>query len=128
MAQKRIKRTDQEWFDLINDCRTCGLKVKVWCEQHNVTAKALYYHIRQLRQKGYEIPQRTMGSIPQEKQEVVCLAIPDGISADVPGHPIMDAVGPAAIRIGFHGIRIEVSNHAGQDTITNTFRALQILC
>lgn len=128
MAQKRIKRTDQEWFGLINDCRTSGLKVKTWCEQHNITAKALYYHIRQLRQKGYAIPQRAMVSISQEKQEVVCLDISDGISADVPVHPAMDAADPAAIRISFHGIHIEVSNHAGQETITNTFHALQVLC
>lgn len=27
MAKKRLKRTDQEWFDLIQDCRTSGLKI-----------------------------------------------------------------------------------------------------
>ena len=55
MAQKRIKHTDQEWFDLITECRTSKLKVKDWCKQHGITAKALYYHTRQLRQKGYTI-------------------------------------------------------------------------
>ncbi|MEH2946425.1 hypothetical protein [Sporofaciens sp. JLR.KK001] len=41
MAQKRIKRTDQEWFDLIKDCKTSSLKVKIWCEQHENTLLAL---------------------------------------------------------------------------------------
>ena len=36
MAQKRIKRTDQEWFDLIKDCKTSSLKVKIWCEQQEI--------------------------------------------------------------------------------------------
>ena len=38
MAQKRIKRTDREWFDLIKDCKTSSLKVKIWCEQYVVKA------------------------------------------------------------------------------------------
>ncbi len=38
MAQKRIKRTDQEWFDLIKDCKNSSLKVKIWCEQYVVKA------------------------------------------------------------------------------------------
>lgn len=33
MAQKCIKRTDQEWFELIKDCQTSSLNVKTWCEQ-----------------------------------------------------------------------------------------------
>ena len=28
MAQKRIKRTDQEWFELIKGCKTSSLKAK----------------------------------------------------------------------------------------------------
>lgn len=46
MAQKRIKRTDQEWFDLIKDCKTSSLKVKIWCEQHGITEKVIDYHTR----------------------------------------------------------------------------------
>lgn len=130
MAQKRIKRTDQEWFDLIQDCRTSGMKVKAWCKQHNVTAKALYYHIRRLRQEGYAIPQRTMETAPQEKQEVVCLGIPNGISAG--GTAVYDSASgsadTASLRLDFHGVLIEVFNHAVQETITNTLRALQSLC
>ena len=75
MAQKRIKRTDQEWFDLIKDCKTSSLKVKIWCEQHGITAKAIDYHTRRLRQKGYTIPQRIPQTFPCEKQEIVCLDI-----------------------------------------------------
>ncbi len=47
MAQKRIKRTDQEWFELIKDCKTSSLKVKIWCEQHGITAKANHLNVFQ---------------------------------------------------------------------------------
>jgi len=46
MAQKRIKRTDQEWFDLIKDCKTSSLKVKIWCEQHGITAMQIPHERR----------------------------------------------------------------------------------
>lgn len=129
MAQKRIKHTDQEWFDLIRECRTSELKVKVWCEQHGITPKALYYHTRQLRQKGYSIPQKPVADIQPEKQEVVCLGIPDHPFPDrslQPYHAVDESM--AAIRVGFHGIQMEVTNHAGQEVITNLFHALLELC
>ncbi len=130
MNEKHLKRTDQEWFELIQDCRTSGLKIKVWCEQHSVTIKALYYHTRRLRQKGYAIPQRTVAATPLEKQEGVCLGIPNDTPSlmAAPSHSVMGTAGTAAIRIDFYGVLIEVSNHAAQDTITNTFHALRGLC
>lgn len=128
MTQHRIKRTDQEWFDLINDCQTSGLKVKTWCEHHDITAKALYYHTRQLRQKGYALSKKIAGSSSPEKQEVVCLDVSNGISADALSHPMIDANHTSAISIDFHGIHIGISNHAALDTIRNTFRVLQELC
>ncbi|WP_300695870.1 hypothetical protein [uncultured Phocaeicola sp.] len=54
-------------------CKTSSLKVKIWCEQHGITAKAIDYHTRRLRRKGYTIPQRIPQTFPCEKQEMVCL-------------------------------------------------------
>ena len=130
MTQIKLKRTDEEWFALINDCRTSGLKVKVWCEQHSITSKALYYHTNRLREKGYDIPQTTAAAVRKQKQEVVCLDIPDERSFSVPAQasPVMRVDSTAAVCITFRGIHIKVSNHAAQDIITNTFHALQELC
>ena len=36
MVQKRIRRTDQEWLDLIRECRTSGLTDKAWYEQQHI--------------------------------------------------------------------------------------------
>lgn len=128
MTQHRIKHTDQEWFDLNNDCQTSGLKVKTWCEHHDFTAKALYYHMRQLRKKGFALSKRIAGSSSPEKQEVVCLDVSNGISAGALSHPMIDANHTSAVSIDFHGIHIGISNHAAPDTIRNTFRVLQELC
>ena len=129
VAQKRIKRTDQEWFDLITECRTSELKVKVWCEQHGITAKALYYHTRQLRQKEYTIPQKSATDLHQEKQEVVCLDVPEVLFPDrsrMPA-PLTDE-SRAAICRSFHGIHMEVTNYAGKEVISNLLKALLGSC
>ena len=131
MARKRIKHTDQEWLDLILDCKKSSATNQTWCEQHSITIKALAYHTRRLRQLGYEIPNKTPVSVPREKQkqEVVCLQIPDGwsplrgMSSLPPGES-----SPAAARIDFHGILIDLSNHASQEAVSNIFHALLSLC
>lgn len=129
MAQKRIKHTDQEWFDLITECRTSKLKVKVWCEQHGITAKALYYHTRQLRQKGYPIPQKPTTDLLQEKQEVVCLGVSEGLFPDGSATPAsLTDEGRAAICLSFRGIHMEVTNHAGKEVISNLLKALLGSC
>ena len=103
-------------------------KVKTWCEHHDITAKALYYHMRQLWQKGFALSKRIAGSSSPEKQEVVCLDVSNGISAGALSHPMIDANHTSAVSIDFHGIHIGISNHAAPDTIRNTFRVLQELC
>ena len=125
MARKRIKHTDQEWLDLILDCKKSSVTNQTWCEQHSITIKALAYHTRRLRRLGYEIPNKTPVSVPREKQkqEVVCLQIPEELSALSPGES-----SPAAARIDFHGIRIDLSNHASQEAVSNIFHALLSLC
>ncbi len=130
MAQKRIKRTDQEWFELIKDCKTSSLKVKIWCEQHGITAKAIDYHTRRLRRKGYTIPQRIPQTFPCEKQEIVCLDIPQSISGTKAAASALNpqAVHPMVLHLDFHGVHMEISNDAAQETITNTLLALQNLC
>ncbi len=108
MAQKRIKRTDQEWFDLIKDCKTSSLEVKIWCEQHGITAKAIDYHTRRLRQKGYTIPQKIPQTFPCEKQEIVCLDISKSLFAGQKEITSTDpwAANAAVLQLDFQGTSI----------------------
>ena len=58
MAQKRIKHTDQEWFDLITECRRSQRNVKVWCEQHGITVKAFIIIHSCCGRRGIQSPQK----------------------------------------------------------------------
>lgn len=130
MAQKRIKRTDQEWFELIKDCKSSSLKVKTWCEQHRITAKALDYHTRRLRQNGYAIPKKIAPTVPYEKHEIVCLDVPQSISGTKAASFALNpqSLHPMVLHLDFHGVHMEISNDAVQETITKTLLALQNLC
>ena len=129
MAQKRIKHTDQDWFDLITECRRSQRNVKVWCEQHGITVKAFYYHTQLLRQKGYPIPPKTATSPLQEKQEVVCLDVPKVLCpAKSRKPPSITEEGRAAICLSFHGIHLEVTNYAGRELLSNLFQVLLESC
>lgn len=48
---KIYRRTEEDWFQLIQECRTSGLSDKEWCRQNNITISNFYYHIRQLTKK-----------------------------------------------------------------------------
>lgn len=128
MTDKPLKRTDQQWLDLIQECRASGLTDKDWCVQNHVSISSFYYHIRSLRKKACEIPAKMEPHEPCETQEVVCLSI----QQEPPAAPSLqiypEQQDAAALFIDLHGIHITISNHAAPDTILSTIRALNGIC
>ena len=57
MPKRNPRRTDKEWLDLIQECRSSGLSDKCWCQEHHIHTSNFYYQIRRLRQKACEIPE-----------------------------------------------------------------------
>ena len=73
MPKRNPRRTDKEWLDLIQECRSSGLSDKCWCQEHHIHTSNVYYQIRRLRQKACEIPEPVHSSF-SGKQEVVPLS------------------------------------------------------
>ena len=67
--KRHPRRSDEEWLNIIHECRTSGLSDKIWCEEHHIQPSKFYYHIRRLRAKACEITERK-DTLPQ-KQEVI---------------------------------------------------------
>ncbi len=130
MVQKRIRRTDQEWLDLIQECRTSGLTDKEWCEQQHIQRSNFYYQIRRLRKKACEIPDNPISS-SQEHHEVVAIdfsmpeSFPEKNISKEGSNEIRDI---SAIRLVFPGFSVEIHNGAAGETIRNTIAALQQIC
>lgn len=125
--QRQPRRTNQEWMDLIQECRISGLSDKEWCEQHSIPIGTFYTKITNLRKMACDIPKIQTHRI-QSPQQVVPLPIIDEVphtfnqlSTEVSNHV-------PAIVLNSHGYRIEIANHAAKETIIHTLSALQQLC
>lgn len=61
--KKHPRRTDEEWMNLIQECRSSGLSDKCWCEEHHIHTSNFYYQIRRLRKMACEIPEPTHSAL-----------------------------------------------------------------
>ena len=129
--QRNERRTDQEWLELIQECRTSGLGDKDWCEQQSIPISSFYTKITRLRKKACDIPPANHRA-SRECQQVVPLPIIDETAplyeySSNANHAANDKAAPA-VSLKISGYCIEISNHAARDTIMNTLSVLQELC
>ena len=126
-------RSDEEWFQIINECRRSGLSDSQWCKQHDIRESTFFCAVGRLRKKAYAIPDRNKSidvlssSLP--KQDVVRINIEPEILS--PGRPEPMQVVPAAyldnshtIEIDVHGINIRVFNSVDTAVLKTVLSAL----
>lgn len=123
---RNAQRTEHEWINLIQECRTSGLGDKDWCEQHGIPISTFYTKISRLRRKACEIPS-AQHHVVKENQQVVPLQIVDEVSDPYP-NIVSNAGEFPAVTLKINDYCIEISNHAARDTILNTLSVLQQLC
>ena len=119
------RRSDEEWFQIINECRRSGLSDSQWCKQHDIRESTFFCAVGRLRKKAYAIPDRNKSmdglsnSIP--KQDVVRIDIePEPIQvvpATYPGNS-------HTIEIDVHGINIRVFNHVDTELLETVLSVL----
>ena len=57
MTQFRAsRRSRDEWFQLIQECRSSGLSDRTWCEQHGILVSSFYNAVKRLRKSACDIP------------------------------------------------------------------------
>lgn len=59
MTKYSTRRSDQEWLQVITECRQSGLPDSTWCEQHGIKPSTFYNALNRLREKACTIPQST---------------------------------------------------------------------
>lgn len=72
------RRTADEQYQLIMECRTSGLSDFQWCTEHDINPGTFYNWVKRLRRKAcYEIPEPAgrLNHAPSAKQEVVLVDI-----------------------------------------------------
>ena len=101
MPKKNPRRTDKEWLDLIQECRSSGLSDKCWCQEHHIHTSNFYYQIRRLRQKACEIPEPVHSSF-SGKQEVVPLSFEEPAVCPSSVQLKTDTIPDSVIKITYH--------------------------
>lgn len=126
MVQKQIRRSDQEWMELITECRASGLSDRDWCLERSIPISTFYNRVTHLRKKACEIPV-TMSHARQLPQQVVPVTILNQPVMQRDENNVTPTCQPA-VTLYVNGWRLEINNHADAEVILNTVSALQQLC
>lgn len=105
---------NEQWLELITQCRASGLTDRQWCIQNGIPVSTFYYHIRALRKKACEIPVAADTAV--QKQEVV--QIPLWKTEQDPAETA--PLSMPSICLQMQGVRIEIHEQAGAEVIRNT--------
>ena len=121
--------TDEEWFEIIKECRTSGITQRQWCREHKISISAYYSHVNELTEKGYEVPaaEKTINSSGREIVEVssqICDTPGQGTGQICTDNSLTET----AVRMVFKGIPLEITNAASGNTLTKVFKALEEVC
>ncbi len=57
------RRSDDEWYRIIMDCRKSGLSDTRWCQLNNIRPTTFFTAVKRLRDSSYAIPERTADDI-----------------------------------------------------------------
>lgn len=137
MTQPRANRRSQdEWFQLIQECRSSGLSDRTWCEQHGILVSSFYNAVKRLRKSACDIPlssnRRTyaLDLTSSSKQEAVQI--------DLCPDPYPEAVPPAkqmcpaphldnlhTIELMMDNVSLKVSNSADPFLLQQIIRMLR---
>ena len=137
MAQPRANRRSQdEWFQLIQECRSSGLSDRTWCEQHGILVSSFYNAVKRLRKSACDIPlssnRRTYAL------DLTSASQQEAVRIDICAAPYPEAVPPAkqmcpaphldhshTIELMMDNISLKVSNSADPFLLQQIIRMLR---
>lgn len=84
-----IRRSWQEQYQLIMECRSSGLTDYQWCKQNGIRPGTFYNWVSRLRKKACDIPDSVSkaGTVPVPHQDVVRLEIAHNEPIEVLSEP-----------------------------------------
>ena len=130
MSDQRLRRTNEEWLSLIQQCRKSGMTDAQWCLNNGISRHTFYNAVKRLRKCSYEVPSRRPRDIydlTSAKQDVVKVdIIPDVLppkEALPEMAPHFDNSHMIEIRIG--DVHISLSNGADPVLVSSTLSLLR---
>ena len=139
MAQLRTRRSQEEWLELIQECRCSGMTDRDWCDQHGIVVSSFYNAVKRLRKKACDIPYTSNKKsyaldLTSNKQDVVQIDIypdhdPEADAVPLPQTPAVHLDNSHTIEVAMNmkDITVRISNDVDPLLLTRTFRLLREL-
>ena len=130
MSDRRTRRSRDEWFALIQECRKSRMTDAQWCLANGISRHTFNNAIRRLRKCAYAIPSRKSHDVfdlTSTKQDVVKVDI-------VPDVPVPREIIPEAqmhidnsymMEINFGDVHIAISNGADPVLVSKALSVLR---
>ena len=123
-------RSDEEWYNLIMNCRKSGMSDAQFCRANGIATSTLSCAIKRLRAKSYGIPEHRdddIHDLTTSKQDVVKVDIIPDIQ---PPKELIPEVAPHIdnshmIEISLGDVHISLCNGADPDLVARTLSALR---
>lgn len=128
---KAQRRTREEQYQLILECRSSGMSDHNWCKEHNIKPGTFYNWVKRLRKAGgYEIPspagQDTYAPTP--KPDIVKVELMDETPVvrihkpktdPIPDLPSGYTFDPS-LELVMDGVHLRISNHIDPELLAQT--------
>lgn len=137
MAKYNSRRSQEEWLQLITECRQSGLADNAWCEHNNVPPSSFYNAVTRLRKKACVIPET---AVPPDNAYALDFTSPQEVvrvdlcpnPCQQPVSPCKDVPKPATYLDNSHTIelmmdhfRVKISNAADPELLAEILRILK---
>ena len=130
MSDQKLRRSKEEWFSLIQQCRKSGMTDAQWCLANGISRHTFNNAIKRLRKCSYAIPSRSPRDIydlTSPKQDVVKVDI---VLDVLPPKETLPEVAPHfdnshMIEITFGDIHISLCNGADPVLVSKTLSLLR---
>lgn len=123
-------RSDEEWYNLIMNCRKSGMSDAQFCRANGIATSTLSCAIKRLRAKSYGIPEHRdddIHDLTTSKQDVVKVDIIPDIQ---PHRELIPEVAPHIdnsymIEISLEDVHISLCNGADPNLVARTLSAFR---
>ena len=119
---KTQRRTADEQYQLIMECRSSGLSDYQWCTEHNINPGTFYNWVKRLRKNGCgDVPEKNqLSTYEQSHQEVVKIEM-NSISVPTDMNKNTDT---AAMELMIGNVNLRISNETDPLLLAKTIQIL----
>lgn len=135
MAQLRTRRSQEEWLELIQECRCSGMTDRDWCDQHGIVVSSFYNAVKRLRKKACDIPYTSNKKsyaldLTSNKQDVVQIDIypdhdPEAGAVALPQKPALHLDNSHTIELVMDDVAIRINNSADPVLLEQVLRMIR---